>query len=58
MVVVCWIASICAFTRSTNLGCEWPHDTVTMPANMSRYRRPVSSYRYCMYPSTTISGSR
>jgi hypothetical protein len=29
-----------------------------MPANRSRYRRPVSSKRYCIRPSTIISGSR
>ena len=57
-MVACWSVSSCSRIRAVTLGWQCPQETVTMPAKRSRYRRPVSSKRYCIRPSTIISGSR
>lgn len=36
--------------KSSSYGWQWPTDTVTIPANMSKYRLPLSSHSHCIFP--------
>ena len=57
MLVVCQSVLSCFSRAALTLGWQCPTDTVTIPANMSRYSRPFSSYRYCILPEWISRGS-
>ena len=53
--VECCNRFVCSTMASTTSGWQCPQHTVAIPPNASRYLLPLSSNRYCLFPSTTFS---
>lgn len=56
--VECWRRLVWFTIASTTSGWQWPQHTVAIPPNASRYRRPFSSNKYCIFPSTKFNCPR
>ena len=55
ITVGCWSRLIWLITGSTTSGWQCPQFTTAIPAKASKYLLPLSSNRYCIFPSTMFS---